>query len=97
MSDAEAEARRRWPMPFPRPRDVNERRTNMVYSALRQGFVEGAAWQAAPAAPAADEGPVCSECREAIDEAAVGFEAGGYGMCGSCLHNAVRSGWEPGA
>lgn len=96
MSAEEAEAQRRWPMPHPAPRNVNERRSNMVYSALRQGFIEGVAWAQGAALRAEVQG-VCSECGEAIDEAAVGFEAGGHGMCGSCLHNAVRSGWEPGA
>ena len=101
MSAEEAEAQRRWPMPYPTPRNVNERRSNLVSSALRQGFVEGVAWAvrclAAEAAAAAPDPDRCSECGEPIDEAAVGFEAGGYGMCGSCLHNAVRSGWEPGS
>jgi hypothetical protein len=31
---------------------------------------------------------VCSQCREALAEE--------HGMCGSCLHDAKRSGWEPG-
>ena len=103
MNADEAEAQRRWPMPYPRARNVNERRSNMVSSALRQGFVEGVAWERERRASSVDaavqrvSGSVCSECGEAIDEAAVGFEAGGHGMCGSCLHNAVRSGWEPGA
>jgi len=39
--------------------------------------------------------PRCSECEKWIDPDAVGAEAGAHGMCGSCLHNAVRSGWEP--
>lgn len=30
----------------------------------------------------------CTECREAPAE--------GYGLCSSCFHDAVRSGWEPG-
>lgn len=101
MSAEEAEAQRRWPMPHPAPRNVNERRSNLVSSALRQGFVEGVAWErarlATEAAAAAPDPDRCSECGEPIDEAAAGFEAGGYGMCGSCLHNAVRSGWEPGS
>lgn len=71
-------------------------------SGARFEFVEGDLYDrtpppAAEAAAAAPDPDRCSECGEAIDEAAVGFEAGGYGMCGSCLHNAVRSGWEPGA
>lgn len=36
----------------------------------------------------------CVECSEPIDDADV---HAGYGLCGSCLHNAVRSGWEPGS
>lgn len=31
----------------------------------------------------------CTECREAT--------AVGHGMCGSCLHDALRSGWVPGS
>ncbi len=36
---------------------------------------------------------LCSECSESI---AVDDLGSGHGMCGSCLHDAVRSGWEPG-
>ena len=92
---AEAEAVRRWPMPHPQPVNANQRRENLVRSALRQGFVEGVRWREGVEARARVSG-TCSECGEAIDPDAVGFEAGGYGMCGSCLHHAVRSGWEPG-
>lgn len=35
----------------------------------------------------------CENCREGI--AADDMHAG-HGMCGSCLHNATRSGWTPG-
>lgn len=35
----------------------------------------------------------CSECGAAIDDD--DYRAG-HGMCGSCLHDAERSGWTPG-
>lgn len=100
MSAEEAEAQRRWPMPHPAPRNVNERRSNLVSSALRQGFVEGVAWErarlAAEAAAAAPDPDRCSECGEPIEGASFGSLRSGYGMCASCLHDAVRSGWGPG-
>lgn len=34
-------------------------------------------------------GPACSECDST--------EVEEYGMCASCIHDARRSGWEPGA
>lgn len=39
-----------------------------------------------------DPDDTCSECGEEIDH--LDMHAG-YGMCGSCVHNAVRSGWDP--
>lgn len=33
----------------------------------------------------------CSQCDDVIDDTDAD-----YGMCGSCLHDALRSGWEPG-
>lgn len=35
----------------------------------------------------------CSQCADVIDRDDV---HAGHGMCGSCLHDARRSGWEPG-
>jgi hypothetical protein len=35
----------------------------------------------------------CSQCGEETDPDAMYAD---YGMCASCLHNAIRSGWEPG-
>lgn len=43
--------------------------------------------------PAARESS-CRECGDALDPA--DFHAG-HGMCGPCLHDALRSGWEPSA
>lgn len=123
MIDAEAEAAHRWPMPYPQPQNAAQRRDNLVRSALRLGFIEGAAWFelralgeegrrlaseredliAAGVDPSLLEVPLhpdvgrCSECGEALSVDAVGSEAGGHEMCGACLHDAVRSGWEPGA
>jgi hypothetical protein len=37
----------------------------------------------------------CSECGGDTEEG--DWVHSGYGMCASCLHNALRSGWEPGA
>lgn len=34
----------------------------------------------------------CDECGELI---AVDDVHAGHGMCGSCVHDAVRSGWDP--
>lgn len=34
----------------------------------------------------------CGECGEEIDPLDMHAD---YGMCGSCVHNAVRSGWDP--
>lgn len=34
----------------------------------------------------------CRECKEPIESDDV---HAGYGMCGSCLHDALRSGWSP--
>ncbi|SJN43752.1 hypothetical protein FM104_12905 [Microbacterium esteraromaticum] len=39
-----------------------------------------------------DPDDACRECGEEIDY--LDMHAG-YGMCGSCVHNAVRSGWDP--
>lgn len=36
---------------------------------------------------------LCVECGTLLDPYDV---HGGHGMCGACLHNAIRSGWEPG-
>lgn len=36
--------------------------------------------------------PHCSECGERVDDS---DPHAGYGMCGSCLHDALRSGWTP--
>lgn len=38
--------------------------------------------------------PECVECREPVADG--GPDELEHGMCGSCLHNALRSGWEPG-
>jgi hypothetical protein len=38
-------------------------------------------------------GADCSQCDDGI--AADDFRAD-YGMCGSCLHHALRGGWQPG-
>lgn len=38
------------------------------------------------------EGPRCSECSEIHD---TDDPHAGYGMCASCLHDALRSGWDP--
>lgn len=35
----------------------------------------------------------CRECGESVARDDV---RAGYGMCGSCLHDALRSGWTPG-
>jgi hypothetical protein len=35
-----------------------------------------------------DLAPACSQCDDS--------DAAEHGMCGSCLHNAYRSGWNPG-
>jgi hypothetical protein len=35
------------------------------------------------------ENPCSQECGESAD-------SGDHGMCATCLHNALRSGWEPG-
>lgn len=45
---------------------------------------------------AAASAPVrrCAECRAQIEADDMGA---GHGMCGGCLHDAIRSGWEPGA
>lgn len=43
-------------------------------------------WHVAPIA-------CCSQCAETIEPDDV---HAGYGMCGSCVHDALRSGWEPG-
>jgi hypothetical protein len=40
------------------------------------------------------EGPTCSECGETFDP--VADLGAGWGMCASCVHNARRSGWNPG-
>lgn len=42
-----------------------------------------------------DSGPEnpCSQCGQGIGD---DIHAG-HGMCASCLHDAIRSGWEPGA
>lgn len=36
--------------------------------------------------------PECSECGESVDTS---DPHAGYGMCASCLHDAIRSGWTP--
>lgn len=43
-------------------------------------------------AATSDNLPTCKECGEKIE---AGDVHSGYGMCGSCLHNAERSGWTP--
>lgn len=35
---------------------------------------------------------VCPECGDPVGDQDV---HAGWGMCGSCVHNALRSGWEP--
>lgn len=57
-------------------------RTGFVVSVLPYGDFEGEAQYMEPQ---------CSECREFID---FGTE---YGMCDSCIHDAIRSGWQPGS
>lgn len=52
-------------------------------------------WHSSDAHP--DDGTepeTCSECGDVLVE---GPGGGDHGMCGSCLHNALRSGWEPGS
>lgn len=51
-------------------------------------------WRASELDP--DDGialPECSECSTPVQVEAFKTD---HGMCSSCLHNAVRSGWEPG-
>ncbi|MDQ1113950.1 hypothetical protein QE418_003398 [Microbacterium testaceum] len=57
---------------------------------------EHAAIDARISAERAASAPVrrCRECRAQIATDDMGA---GYGMCGSCVHDAIRSGWEPGA
>lgn len=69
MSAAEEEADRRWPMPHPRPRNVNERRSNIVHSALRLGFIEGADWHRVAAL--AEAGRMLASLREDLIAAGV--------------------------
>lgn len=38
-------------------------------------------------------GKKCGECGEVINES---DPHAGYGMCAGCLHDALRSGWNPG-
>jgi len=46
----------------------------------------------APAQTSNEPAVPCGECGEEVDP--LDMHAG-YGMCGSCVHNAVRSGWDP--
>lgn len=42
--------------------------------------------------PLAGIPPTCNECGDEIDST---DPHAGYGMCASCLHDALRSGWDP--
>jgi hypothetical protein len=43
-SDIIAEAMRRWPVAHRPATNANQRQTNKIHSAFRQGFIEGAKW-----------------------------------------------------
>lgn len=44
IREIEAEALRRWPIVYTPARNANQRQTNLVNAAIRQGFIEGTQW-----------------------------------------------------
>ncbi len=58
-----------------------------VHTVSTDGLCDGCVAEDATAAH-------CAECGERIAPAEIGA---GWGMCAGCVHNARRSGWEPGA
>lgn len=69
------------------PRSADQEDEDLLFYGVAWGSINGHAFDAGTFIR-----PTCSECCEKISADDMRAD---FGMCGSCLHDAIRSGWTP--